>query len=68
MLCAFAHPGDEETINPDSGGLLLVRRPDGSYALAGILSRGVFYDSVSNLGIFTKISAVNDWLVHTMTA
>ena len=44
----------------------MVRGPDGSFMLAGISSVGMVCGSGDNMGIFTNITAVNDWLVDTM--
>lgn len=64
MLCAVS--SSEESCRPDSGGLLVVRSPGSFYSLAGILSIGLICDSGGSLGVFTNITALNDWLVETI--
>lgn len=64
MMCAGS--SSVNSCRHDSGGLLVVRNPEGSYSLAGILGPGITCDSSGNVGIFTKIPAVNDWLVENM--
>ena len=64
MLCAATR--SKEPCRTDSGGPLVVRSPNGSYSLAGILSVGMICSHTDNVGVFTNISAVHDWLADTM--
>ena len=63
-LCATTN--SEGSCQIDSGGLLVVRSSDGSYSLAGIYSLGMISSSHDNIGIFTNITAVSEWLAKNM--
>ena len=64
VLCASAR--SEEACQADPGGLLVVRSPDGSYSLAGIFSVGMICSSSENIGVFTNISVVRNWLADSI--
>ena len=44
----------------------MVRSSEGSYTLAGISSMEMICGSDDNIGVFTNIRTVNDWLVKNM--
>ena len=64
VLCAASR--SEEQCQTDSGGPLVVRSSDGSYFLAGIFSVGMICSNSDNIGVFTNISVVRDWLTDAM--
>lgn len=64
MLCAAS--SSDRSCFTDPGGPLVVRGPDGSYTLAGIFSSGMRCSNRDDVGIFTNITAVHDWLADTM--
>lgn len=64
MLCASTT--SKGLCQTHSGGPLVVRRPDGSYSLAGILSAGMRCSTRDSVGLFTNMSAMYDWLHNNM--
>lgn len=60
MLCAAS--SNPNSCLSDRGGPLVVRGPDKSYSLAGIVLRRMGCGSRDYVGAFTNITAVYDWL------
>ena len=51
----------------DSGGPLVVKRADGSYSLAGIISWGYGCGERNRPGVYTRVSSVNQWIQQTIS-
>ena len=64
MLCASSR--SDRLSQSDSGGPLVIRSPDGSYSLAGVLSMGMGREIYDDIGVFTNIAAVRDWMADYM--
>ncbi|XP_020947785.1 ovochymase-1 [Sus scrofa] len=76
MLCAGFPDGEQDACQGDSGGLLVCRREDGVWVLAGITCWGVScvrgWNPLRNKqrrtspGIFSKVSALMDFIIQIM--
>lgn len=65
MLPAGFAEGGNDTCEGDSGGPLLVRRPDNAWVLAGVTSFGdpdSACASPNNYGIYTRVSRYRHWI------
>lgn len=62
MLCIVS--SSEEFRQTDPGGPLVVQGTDSAYMLAGILSRGMGCNNRDDVGVFTNIAAVRDWIAE----
>ena len=60
-LCAGNKEGGRDACSGDSGGALVVRRPEG-YAQIGIVSWGKGCGLANFYGVYTRVSAFDDWI------
>jgi secreted trypsin-like serine protease len=61
-LCAGEKEGGRDACNGDSGGPLVVRRPAGGYVQIGIVSWGKGCGLANFYGVYTRVSAFDDWI------
>jgi len=68
IVCAGYAIGGKDSCEGDSGGPLAVRDgPEGRWTLVGIVSNGIKCAEPNLPGIYTRISAYNDWIIKTVT-
>jgi secreted trypsin-like serine protease len=73
MICAGVASGERTSCNGDSGGPLMMRRPDGSWVQAGIVSWGRTPLNAQQrcghpelYGVYTRVSNYFDWIAGKM--
>lgn len=62
MLCAGYKDGKKDACQMDSGGPLVVKNKKGEFVLAGIVSWGAGCARPDAYGVYSKVSAVQDWI------
>jgi len=68
MICAGNPLGGSDTCQGDSGGPLMVRREDGSYLLAGVVSFGRGCGQSGYPGVYTRVSEFVNWIMTQLAA
>jgi hypothetical protein len=61
-VCAGLREGGKDSCSGDSGGPLVVRNPDGGFLQVGIVSWGRRCGMANFFGVYTRVSAFNDWM------
>ena len=61
-ICAGAREGGKDACSGDSGGPLVVRAADGGHAQVGIVSWGRRCGLANFFGVYTRVSAFDDWM------
>jgi len=62
MVCAGYPEGGIDSCEGDSGGPLMIRRPDNSWVLVGIVSNGIRCAEPNLPGIYTRVSKFINWI------
>jgi secreted trypsin-like serine protease len=63
-LCAGDKAGGRDSCSGDSGGPLVVHEPDGGYVQLGIVSWGRGCGLANFYGVYTRVSAFDEWIVQ----
>lgn len=62
FICAGWKKGGFDSCEGDSGGPMVIQRPDKRWLLAGIISWGIGCAEPNQPGVYTRISAFRDWI------
>jgi len=62
FICAGYREGGKDSCEGDSGGPMSVRKEDGRYNLAGIISWGIGCAKRNQPGVMTRIAYFRDWI------
>jgi len=62
FICAGYREGGKDSCEGDSGGPMTVRRSDGRYSLAGIISWGIGCAKENQPGVMTRVSYFREWI------
>lgn len=65
VLCAGLREGGKDSCQGDSGGPLITRSADGQFSQIGVVSFGKGCGLKDGYGVYSKVSAFNDWLRAT---
>jgi len=61
-ICAAYEEGGIDTCQGDSGGPMFLRQEDGSFSQFGIVSYGYGCANAAYPGVYTEVSAYQDWI------
>ncbi|XP_001943207.1 serine proteinase stubble isoform X2 [Acyrthosiphon pisum] len=62
FICAGWKKGGFDSCEGDSGGPMVIQRPDKRWLLAGIISWGIGCAEPNQPGVYTRISKFKDWI------
>jgi len=62
FICAGYSAGGKDSCEGDSGGPMTIRRKDGRFQLAGVISWGIGCAKQNQPGVMTRISHFKDWI------
>ncbi|XKL65704.1 hypothetical protein PGB90_009124 [Kerria lacca] len=62
FICAGWRKGGFDSCEGDSGGPMVIQRPDKRWLLAGIISWGIGCAEPNQPGVYTRISEFRDWI------
>ncbi|XP_025421888.1 serine proteinase stubble-like [Sipha flava] len=62
FICAGWKKGGFDSCEGDSGGPMVIQRPDKRWILAGIISWGIGCAEPNQPGVYTRISKFKDWI------
>ncbi|CAG9855977.1 unnamed protein product [Phyllotreta striolata] len=62
FICAGWRRGGFDSCEGDSGGPMVIQRPDKRFLLAGIISWGIGCAEPNQPGVYTRISEFRDWI------
>ncbi|GLV44678.1 Notopleural [Carabus blaptoides fortunei] len=62
FICAGWKHGGFDSCEGDSGGPMVIQRPDKRFLLAGIISWGIGCAEPNQPGVYTRISEFRDWI------
>lgn len=65
VLCAGLREGGKDSCQGDSGGPLVTKAADGQFSQIGVVSFGKGCGLRDGYGVYSKVSAFNDWLRAT---
>nr|CAD7264471.1 unnamed protein product [Timema shepardi] len=62
FICAGWRKGGFDSCEGDSGGPMVIQRPDKRWLLAGVISWGIGCAEPNQPGVYTRISEFRDWI------
>lgn len=62
FICAGWRRGGFDSCEGDSGGPMVIQRPDKRFLLAGVISWGIGCAEPNQPGVYTRISEFRDWI------
>ncbi|XP_021702119.1 serine proteinase stubble isoform X4 [Aedes aegypti] len=62
FICAGWKKGGYDSCEGDSGGPMVIQRPDKRFLLAGVISWGIGCAEPNQPGVYTRISEFRDWI------
>nr|AID60338.1 trypsin-4 [Nilaparvata lugens] len=62
FICAGWKKGGFDSCEGDSGGPMVIQRPDRRWVLAGVISWGIGCAEPNQPGVYTRISQFRDWI------
>ncbi|XP_058448161.1 serine proteinase stubble isoform X4 [Malaya genurostris] len=62
FICAGWKKGGYDSCEGDSGGPMVIQRPDKRFLLAGVISWGIGCAEANQPGVYTRISEFRDWI------
>ncbi|RZF38774.1 hypothetical protein LSTR_LSTR008144 [Laodelphax striatellus] len=62
FICAGWRKGGFDSCEGDSGGPMVIQRPDRRWVLAGVISWGIGCAEPNQPGVYTRISQFRDWI------
>ncbi|PNF43461.1 hypothetical protein B7P43_G10804 [Cryptotermes secundus] len=62
FICAGWKKGGFDSCEGDSGGPMVIQRPDKRWLLAGVISWGIGCAEPNQPGVYTRISEFREWI------